>query len=105
MLRHKPILEETMPNSSAKILELIYPNVYCTLQDTQLEKQYPYFNEAIILLQILLELLLEASESISSSQIWWQKVLVKNKLIKENIMASIHNLGFGNGFFTIIPKI
>ena len=105
MFCHKPILEETLPNSSTKILELICPNVYCTLQETQLEKQYPYFNEAVIILRILLELLLETLESISNSQIWYQKILVKNKMVKENIMANFHSLGFGNDFFTVTPKI
>lgn len=44
MFYHKPILEETIPNSLKKILELICPSIYYTFQETQLEKQHPYFN-------------------------------------------------------------
>lgn len=40
---HKPVLEETMPNSLTKILELVYPNVYYAFQETPFEKQLPLF--------------------------------------------------------------
>lgn len=43
MSYHKPVLEETMPNSLTKILELVYPNVYYAFQETPFEKQLPLF--------------------------------------------------------------
>lgn len=46
MFDQNPILEETMPNSLTKILELIYLNVYYAWQETPFEKQCPDFNEA-----------------------------------------------------------